>query len=61
MKTLEKMLVGAGLLVPFTSFAASTVDTTAITGAVSDVTAVAAAVFTVYVAIKAAKFVRRAL
>lgn len=36
-------------------------DVTAITGSVTDVATVAAAVFGVFVAIKAAKFIRRAL
>lgn len=50
----------AGLAaVSLPAFAA--VDVTAITGAVADVGVVATAVFGVYVAIKAAKFIRRAL
>lgn len=48
----------AGLL-PAVSHAA--VDVTAITAASADVAIVAAAVFGVYVAIRAAKFIRRAL
>lgn len=46
-------------LVPAVSHAA--VDVTAITAASADVAIVAAAVFGVYVAIRAAKFIRRAL
>lgn len=46
-------------LAPLSAFAA--VDVTAITAASGDVAIVAAAVFGVYVAIKATKFIRRAL
>lgn len=61
MKMTEKLLAGvASLGLSVSAFAAGP-DVTAITSAVSDVGAVAAAVFAVYVAIKAAKFIRRAL
>lgn len=46
-------------LAPLSAFAAA--DVSAITGVLTDVAAVAAAVFGVFVAIKAAKFIRHAL
>lgn len=55
----KKFAAAAVALVPFIAHAE--VDVTAITGASTDVGLVAAAVFGVYVAIKASKFVRRAL
>lgn len=55
-KKIGAFLVSAA---PLSVFAA--VDVTAITGVLTDVGVVAAAVFGVYVAIKATKFVRRAL
>lgn len=57
---LHRQLLAAGAsLVAFSANAAT--DVTAITAAVTDVGVVATAVFGVYVAIKAAKFIRRAL
>ena len=56
---LKKISVSGLLLVPALAMAAQ--DVTAITGAAADVGLVAAAVFGVYVAIKATKFIRRAL
>lgn len=53
-------LTGAALLA-FVNNAMAAADVTAITGVLTDVATVAAAVFGVYVAIKAAKFIRRAL
>ena len=56
---MNKILSTIVLLSPLSAMAA--VDVTAITGAATDVGLVAAAVFGVYVAIKATKFIRRAL
>lgn len=55
-KKMGALLTG---IVPGIALAAP--DVTAITGAAADVAVVAAAVFGVYVAIRAAKFIRRAL
>lgn len=55
-----QMLYGA-TLAGLSSFAVAAPDVTAITAVVTDVATVAAAVFGVFVAIKAAKFIRRAL
>jgi hypothetical protein len=46
-------------MAPMAAFA--DVDTTALTATLTDIATVAAAVFGVYVAIKASKFIRRAL
>lgn len=56
---LKKLSYGLIMAAPLSAFAA--VDVSAITAASADVALVAAAVFGVYVAIKATKFIRRAL
>lgn len=68
LETLMQMNKRLSLLVPATiggliasGTASAAADVTAITAVVADVGVVAAAVFGVFVAIKAAKFIRRAL
>lgn len=56
---LKKLSIGLIMAAPLSAFAA--VDVSAITDSAADVAVVAAAVFGVYVAIKATKFIRRAL
>lgn len=61
MKMTEKLLGGSALALVLATSAHAAVDVTPITGVLTDVGVVAAAVFGVFVAIKAAKFIRRAL
>lgn len=60
MSNTRKILSGLAFAVTST-VALAAPDVTAITAVVTDVATVAAAVFGVFVAIKAAKFIRRAL
>lgn len=57
----NRVLRGLGLALISGAALATGPDVTAITAVVTDVATVAAAVFGVYVAIKASKFIRRAL
>jgi hypothetical protein len=55
----NKLLLAALAMAPLSAFAA--VDVTAITGVATDVATVGAAVFGIYVAVKAIKLIRKAL
>ena len=61
MKMIEKFAALPALALVLASSAHAEVDVSAITGVLTDVGVVAAAIFGVFVAIKASKFIRRAL
>lgn len=61
MQTNSKLVLTSVILAVSSGLAMAAPDVTAITAVVTDVATVAAAVFGVFVAIKAAKFIRRAL